>query len=585
MPVIFHYMSKYTEGIVKSVVIKFLATIAELALPYILAYLIDEIVPLGNLNKVFLWGGLMIFMAIATRQFNVVANKLAVYNAHRVSYDLRQDLFEKTINLSGHQYDLFGLPSLISRMTSDSYNVQSCVQSLQTMCTRIPILLIGGISATLMMDPVLASILSAIVPILMIVIFCVSRYGIPLYQQVQHRLDNVVRIMREDITGIRVVKALSKAEYEKTRFRRANDAMTEADVLASTIMAIPGPAMQLCLNVGLTLVVWVGAHRVEAGAIKAGVILAFLTYFNMVLQGVMGVNRIFIMVSKATASADRIGSVLAAREDQTTMPLSECPEPQGDEFIRFEHVNFQYRETKTPDLNVFEAEEKTQCLTDISFSIKKGESLGIIGPTGCGKTTIINLLMRFYDAQEGNVFVDGRDVRSYNKDDLRRKFGVVFQNDIVFFDTLRENIRLGRSIDEAAMMRAAADAVAAEYIGSLEQGLDHWADIKGANLSGGQKQRLLISRALAGNPEILVLDDSSSALDYKTDAVLRKAIFEHYQDTTTIMVAQRVSSIRNMTNILVLDNGQCIGYGDHETLMKKCATYREICCAQMGALK
>ena len=582
MKLITHYMGAYSGRIALSIFIKFLGSVTELAIPYILAHLIDEVVPLRSGALVALWGALMILTAVATRQFNVCANRIAVDNAHRVSYDVRQALFTKTANLSGTQFDAFGLPSLISRMTSDSYNVQTCVQALQTMCTRIPILLFGGIAATMLMDPVLASILCVIVPVLLVVILTVSRYGIPLYHRVQDRLDDVVRTMREDITGIRVVKALSKTEYEKRRFAGVNDAMTRADVLASTVMAVPGPFMQMCLNIGLTIVVWFGAQRVYSGAIKPGVILAFLTYFNMIMQGAMGVNRIFMMLSKATASANRIAGVLAAGDDQKVLPASACKEPAGDEFIRFEHVDFRYGEGS--EAGSFAGAERGKCLSDISFALKRGESLGIIGPTGCGKTTIVNLLMRFYDAQSGGVFVDGRDVRSYEKDELRRKFGVVFQNDMVFFNTLRENIRFGRELDDRELMRAVEDAAASEYIGSLEGGLDYRADIKGANLSGGQKQRLLISRALAGDPEILILDDSSSALDYKTDAALRRAIFEHHAHSTTILIAQRVSSVQNMTHILVLDNGRCIGYGTHAELLKTCPAYRETYRAQMGAL-
>lgn len=581
MKLIWRYMRTYSQKIAGSMTIKLLGAVTELMIPYILEHLIDEVVPLGQLGPVVGWGLLMIFTALLTRQLNVWANRVAIDNAHRVSYDVRQALFAKTANLSGAQFDAFGLPSLISRMTSDSYNVQSCVQSLQTMCVRMPMMLLGGIAVTLAMDAALSAILCVIVPILIAVILCVSYYGIPLYRKVQERLDDVVRIMREDITGIRVVKALSKTEYEKTRFGGSSDAMTRSDIKASTIMAIPGPLMQMCLNIGLTLVVWLGAQRVYNGQVKPGVILAFLTYFNMVMQGVMGINRIFIMISKASASANRIGQVLDTEPDQRVLSLQEARQPSGEGFIRFEHVNFSYNASSH---NAMAGEEREQCLYDISFTLRRGESLGIIGPTGCGKTTIVNLLMRFYDVTDGGVFVDGRDVRTYEKDELHRKFGVVFQNDMVFFNTLRENIRFGRNLDEADLMRALEDAVAAEYVDSLEEGLDYRADIKGANLSGGQKQRLLISRALAANPEILILDDSSSALDYKTDAALRKAIFEHHRDSTTIMVAQRVSSIQAMTHILVMDNGRCIGYGSHEELIKTCPEYLEIYQAQMGAL-
>lgn len=577
------YLRPYWGKILISISNKMVATFLELGLPYILAHIIDEIVPMRQVEQVVLWGSLMAVMAIAIRQFNVWANQTAVDNAHLVSYDVRQALFTKTINLSGQQFDTFGLPSLISRMTSDSYNVQSFVQSMQTMCTRVPILLVGSVLATVLMDPVLAGIFCLIIPILFGVVMLVSYYGIPLYHRVQQRLDDVVRIMREDINGIRVVKALSKTEYEIRRFRNANKELMKADVLANTVMAVPGPVMQMCLNTGLTLVVWIGAQRVYSGAIKPGVILAFLTYFNMLMQGAMGINRIFMMLSKATASADRIEQILNAPDDQIVLPLATCPKPGGDEFIRFEHVGFSY--SSDDRVKTVTDDERQKCLYDINFALKRGESLGIIGPTGCGKTTIINLLMRFYDVKEGAVFLAGRDVRTYNKDDLRRKFGVVFQNDMIFLDTLRENIRFGRPIEEPALRRAVEDAAVVEYINTLDSGLNYRADIKGANLSGGQKQRLLISRALAGNPDVLILDDASSALDYKTDAILRKALSEHYADTTTIVIAQRVSSVQNMTHILVMDEGRCIGYGKHETLLKTCKAYQEIFRAQMGSVQ
>ena len=584
MKLIFRYMKPYVKAIAAVMGLKLAATMVELLLPYILEHIIDVTVPTGNLAQVFLWGFLMILTAVVTRQLNVTANRGAVENAHNVSYNIRQDLFIKTANLSGSQFDAFGLPSLISRMTSDSYNVQSCAQSLQTLCVRAPIMLIGGILITMTMDRVLSAVLCVMLPIMLVVILSVSRYGIPLYNKVQESLDDVVRVMRENITGIRVVKALSKADYEKRRFAASNEAMTRNDIKASTIMALPGPIMQICLNTGLTLVVFIGAVRVNNGQMNPGVILAFLTYFNMVLQGVMAINRSFMMISKASASANRIALIMAAPQDQRVLTAEEAKKPSGDEFIRFEHVNFSYGEAGTAAAEAFGGSSREQCLYDIDFSIKKGESLGIIGPTGCGKTTIINLLMRFYDVEDGGVFVDGRDVRSYGKDELHRRFGVVYQNDMVFNDTLRQNISFGRDVPEERLTQATRDAMAAEYIAGLDDGLDYMADIKGANLSGGQKQRLLIARALADDPEILILDDSSSALDYKTDAALRRAIFENYKDTTTILIAQRVSSVMNMTNILVMDNGRCIGYGNHEHLLETCPEYRDIFHTQMGAL-
>ena len=581
MKLIFRYMGRYRAAVLLAMGIKLAGTMTELLLPYILEYMIDDVVPAGSLPRVVLWGLLMFAAAVVCRQLNVLANRRTVDNAHRISYDVRQDLFVKTANLPGSAFDELGLHSLISRMTSDSYNVQSAVQQLQSMCVRAPMLLLGGMVMTLAMDLPLAMILVVMLPVLLAVVFFVCAKGIPMYNTVQKRLDSVVRIMRENITGIRVVKALSKADYEKRRFAAANREMTDCDIKASTVMAIPGPLMQLCLNVGLTLVVVAGAWRVNEGLTRPGVILAFLTYFNMITMGVMGLSRIFMTLSKASASAGRIAEVLAAPDEQRVLRPGEALQPSGAGFLRFENVDFSYGKTGAG----FAGGEREKALDHISFSLNRGESLGIIGPTGCGKTTIINLLMRFYDADAGGVFVDGRDVRSYDKDELHRKFGVAFQNDMVFQDTLGENIRFGRDLDEAALRRAAKDAMAAEYIDSLEDGLDHPAAIKGANLSGGQKQRLLVARALAGNPEILVLDDSSSALDYRTDAAMRRAIARSHGDSTVILIAQRVSSVMGMDHILVMDNGRCIGYGSHGELLENCPPYREIYETQMGAME
>lgn len=584
MKFIFSYMKKYRKLVAAVMLIKLAGTLGELMLPYVLEHLVDDVVPEKDVKLVCLWGSIMILLAIFVRQANVRANRLSVRVAKESTYEIRRDLFWKSINLSGSQLDEFGLPSLDSRMTSDSYNLQSFIQSVQSLGIRAPILLLGGILITLTMDTGLAAILCIMAPIMIIAVVFVSMKGIPLYDKVQQSVDDIVRTMRENITGIRVVKALSKEDYEMRRFAGVNERMTKRDIRASIIMALPGPVLTAILNVGLTVVVLVGAVRVNEGTTQPGVILAFLTYFNMILMGVMALNRVFMLLSKANASANRIAAVVCTKEELLPIPAEEAAVTDREGFIVFDHVNFSYGNEKGADVREeFDGGNRQKCLENIDFSVKKGGSLGIFGATGCGKTTIINLLMRFYDADGGNIFIDGRDVRTFDKDELHRLFGVVFQNDVIFADTLRENISFGRDVSAEEIEHAADDAKAREFIEGYEDTYEHRAAVHGSNLSGGQRQRILIARALAAAPEILILDDSSSALDYKTDAALRRAIRENHSDTTTIIVAQRISSIMSLDDILVLEEGKIIGHGTHEELMRSCNMYREIYKTQMGA--
>ena len=590
MRFIFSYLKKYRGMIAAAMTIKSIAALGELMLPYVLEHMVDDVVPRQNRALIFGWGAVMIVLAVFVRQTNVKANRMSTKVAKESIYEIRRDLFWKSLGLSGNQVDEFGLPSLNSRMTSDSYNVQNFIRSFQAMGVRAPILLIGGIAITLPMDLGLASVLCILAPIMIGLVVFVSWKGIPLYEKVQQCVDDIVRIMRENITGIRVVKALSKEDYEMRRFGEANEQMAGKDIRAGIVMALPGPLMTFVLNVGLTIVVVVGAVRVNGGLTRPGVILAFLTYFNMISMGVMGLNRVFMMMSKANASAARIAAVVYAEDELTPLPEAEAAVTEREDYIVFEHVGFHYGRDSAGAEHFpgqadgrFDGQGRQKSLDDIDFSMKKGGTLGIIGATGCGKTTIINLLMRFYDADEGAVFIDGKDVRTYDKDALHRMFGVVFQNDVIFADSLKENIAFGRDVSPEQMDAAAADARARDFIREYEDTYEHKAVVRGANLSGGQRQRVLIARALAAAPDILILDDSSSALDYKTDAALRKAIREHHADTTTIIVAQRISSIMSLDDIIVLEEGRIIGHGTHEELMENCPMYQEIHRVQMGA--
>lgn len=579
MKFILSYLKKYMGIMAVGTFIKIVASMGELLIPYVLEHIIDNVVPQKQVSTVLIWAAVMIVLAVLVRQFNITANRMAVRVSKDSNYDIRRDLFWKSLNLSGSQVDEIGLPSLTSRMTSDSYNLQNFIRAVQTMGIRAPILLLGGILVTLAMDRRLALILCIMAPLMIAIMVFISLKGIPFYEKVQSSVDDIVRIMRENITGIRVVKALSKEGFEKDRYAKSNEEMTKRDITAGVVMALPGPLVTMLLNVGLTLVVFVGAYLVNRGVTKPGVILAFLTYFNMMMMGTMGLSRVFIMMSKANASADRISAVVHMEEDLKIVPEEEAAHTDREGYIVFDHVTFRYGSD-----DPMAGHDRQNCLTDIDFTIKKGGSLGIIGATGSGKTTIANLLMRFYDADQGHIFVDGRDVRTYDKDELHNLFGVVFQNDVIFAESLRDNIAFGRKLDEERLWAASEDARAKDFLSKYEDGLDHEAVIHGANLSGGQKQRILIARALAAKPQILILDDSSSALDYKTDADLRKAIRENYDGATTIVIAQRISSIMSLDDIIILDEGGIIGHGSHEQLMEDCSLYRDIYRTQMGGV-
>ena len=584
MKLILKYIRPYRWFVPAVMLVKLLGTGTELLLPYVLEHLLDHVVPAAeNAWPVAAWGGVMLLLTLVTRVLNVTANRMSVRVAKNSAFAVRRDLFHTALNLSGSQMDRIGLPSLISRMTSDTYNVQNFIRMIQTMGIRAPIMLLGGIAITLTMDTGLAMILCVMAPVMILLVCFVSWKGIPLYDEVQRRMDVLVRLMRESITGIRVVKALSKEPYEERRYSEANGRMARQEVRASVIMSLPGPIVTLFLNIGLTLVVLIGARRVNDGQTAPGVILAFLTYFNMILMGVMGLNRIFMMMSKANASANRIAEVTGLPEELTPLPAGQTAEAPGEGMLIFDHVTFNYDADSPEEKHgQFLGEKRQQCLKDISFRVRKGGSLGIIGATGSGKTSIVNLLMRFYDPQEGHVFVDGKDVRAYERDELHRKFGVVFQNDVIFADSIRENVSFGRDVSDEALRRAAQDARARGFIEEYEDDYEHGAAIRGANFSGGQKQRLLIARALAAEPEILILDDASSALDYRTDAELRKAVREHHGNATTVVIAQRISSILSMDEILVLHEGETIGRGTHEELMASCPEYRDIYRTQMS---
>ena len=564
---VFTYLKPLGGRIAAGITVKIIGTVAELIIPFLLSYMLENVIESNDVGRMFFYGVLMAVCAIVACVGNIVANRMAAKTTMKFSTRMRKDLFSKTLFLSARSTDRFTIPSLESRITSDTYNVQNFIGMMQRMGIRAPILLLGGSIITLTMDWKLALVMIATLPLIFVVVYSISRMGVPLYSKVQQSVDGMVRVVREDAQGIRVIKALSKVDYENARYDRANMSLRKDETRAGVIMGVVNPVMTMLMNIGIVAVIAVSAYFVSKNASSATTVIAFMQYFTLISMAMMSLSRMFVMYTKCAASAKRISSVL---EEVNELVLHE-DDGRGDPsyHISFENVSFSYL-------------GKSNNVSDISFSLKKGESLGIIGATGSGKSTILRLLMRFYDANEGIIRINGKDIRSYTREQLTAMFGVVFQNDFLYANTIEENIRFGRDIADEDMINAAKIAQAHEFITSFADGYAHTISTGGTNLSGGQRQRLLISRAIAGMPEILILDDSSSALDYKTDANLRSALSSALPDSTVITVAQRVSSVKNCDLILVIDSGRIIGCGKHEELLNTCTEYKEISDSQMG---
>ncbi len=561
------YIKPLRSRLTVGIIVKVIGTLAELMIPFLLSYILEKVIYDNDIGKIIFFGVLMALCAIVACVGNIIGNRMAARTTMLFSLGMRRDLFKKTLGLSARSTDKFTIPSLEARITSDTYNVQNFIGIMQRMGIRAPILLLGGALITMIMDRRLALVMIATLPLIFGVVYGISRMGVPLYSSVQKSVDGMVRVVREDAQGIRVIKALSKVDYENARFDTANTTLKRNESKAAIIMGVVNPIMTLLMNLGIVAVIAVAAYFVAKDMSSVTTVLAFMQYFTLISMAMMSLSRLFVMYTKCAASANRIATVM---ENVDELGMIE-DDGKGDAslHISFENVSFSYL-------------GKKDNLKNISFSLKKGDTLGIIGATGSGKSTLLRLLMRFYDRDEGVIRIFGRDVRSYTKEELTSMFGVVFQNDFHYADTIEENIRFGRDISIEDIERAAKIAQAHDFIASFPDGYSHAVSTGGTNLSGGQRQRVLISRALAARPEILILDDSSSALDYKTDANLRKALSESFPETTLITVAQRVSSVKSCDLILVIEGGEIIGCGKHEELMESCKEYKEISDSQMG---
>lgn len=577
MKMILRLVKPYWRMLTVSLTFKSVGALADLFLPWIIAYMIDTAIPdlqtsgSTNLQTLYLLGGLMVLIAFVGLYLNVAANRKAEMIAAITVKGLRHDLFSKIERLSARQVDMITRPSLISRMTTDTYNMYNATASMQRLGVRAPVLLIGGIFMSLLLDPVLTLIMVTMLPLIIIIVYFFSRKGIPLYAKTQGYVDQLVRKLREYISGARVVRALSMSGHEIEKFDETNQNTVNAEQKATITMSKINPLMQSVMNIGLVLVLVAGAYRIDQGITEKGQIIAFVTYFTIILGAMMGITRIFVLSSRATASANRIDEVLNMPEDMKDgyELIEVVPDTP---IVEFRDVYFSYN-------------QKQSNLKGINFKLYQGQSLGIIGATGSGKTTIINLLMRFYDVDSGSILFYGKDIKTIQQNDLRKRIGVVFQNDLIFADTIFGNIQFNRDVITNEDIAAATRVAQAEFIYDKNDEMNHQMAQRGMNLSGGQKQRVLIARAVAGKPDIMVLDDASSALDYKTDMNMRVALKKELTETTMIIIAQRISSLRDSNLILLIEDGEILAAGTHEELMETCEMYQEIAYYQLGGEK
>ncbi len=570
MKTILGYLRPHAPRVVAGVTVKFTAAVLELLIPLLLGHIIDDCVPAGDLPAVWQAGGMMLAMALGAALCNITANRMAAWVSMDVTRRLRGDLYRRTLYLSQAQHDRFTAASLVSRLTNDTYNVHQMFDKLQRGGIRAPMLVLGGLVLTFFQAPALALVQFVICSATFLAITFVTRQGIPLYTRAQGAVDTVVRVLRENASGVRVVKALACQERERGRFAAASRSARDAEESAGRVMAAANPLSGFLLDLGLVLVVLAGAVLVDRGWMASGQIVAFLSYFTLLQTATLGLAKLFVKLSKGAASARRIEEVLLTPEGQPVR-APEAEAGEGPE-LGMENVSFSY-------LGV----EKD--LDGASFVLNKRETLGVLGPTGSGKTTLVSLLLRLYDADKGVVWMGGRDVTAWEREELRGRFGVVFQNEALLNDIVYENISFLRGLPREDVIAAARTAQAWEFIEALPEGLDQRLDIRGANLSGGQRQRLLIARALAARPGILILDGADSALDYRTAAALHAAIRRDFPGVTLVVISERVASLRGADRILVLENGVITAQGTHDRLLKTCRRYRRMVELQMGGLE
>lgn len=559
------YLKDYKKESVCAPLFKMLEATFELFVPLVMAAIIDNGIANRDMPYVLRMGVLLIALGLIGLVCSITAQYFAAKAAVGFSTRLKHALFEHIQSLSFTEIDTLGTSTMITRMTSDANQVQNGVNMVLRLFLRSPFIVFGAMIMAFTIDVKAAMIFVVTIPLLSVVVFGIMMITMPMYKKVQAYLDRVLGTTRENLTGARVIRAFNKEQKEIDSFEEKNSALANMQLFVGKISALTNPVTYVIINVATLVLLYTGAIRVDAGTITQGEVVALVNYMSQILIELVKLANLIITITKALACANRIESVFEIQSGMEWEQKTGSKTQEKEYVVDFDHVSLTY------------AGASAESLTDIDFKVKKGETIGIIGGTGSGKSSLVNMIPRFYDATKGQVRINGKDVREYSMEELRQKIGVVLQKAVLFQGTIRENLLWGKTdATEEELNRALETAQAKEFVDQKEGRLDAMVAQAGKNLSGGQRQRLTIARALVGNPEILILDDSASALDYATDAALRKAIRGMGKDMTVFIVSQRASSIQYADQIIVLDDGGMVGLGTHEQLLENCEVYQEI---------
>lgn len=594
---LFSYMKDYKLESILGPLFKMLEASFELFVPLVVARMVDVGIRGRDSGYILKMGGVLVLLALIGLACSLTAQYFAAKAATGAATSLRNDLFSHIGRLSYTEIDTVGTSTLITRMTSDINQVQSGINMTLRLLLRSPFVVFGAMVMAFTVDVRSAFVFVVTIPVLCVVVFGIMAVSMPLYKSVQRQLDKVLLTTRENLLGVRVIRAFNRQKSETEKFDRENGNLVRMQVFVGKISALLNPVTYVIINIAVVAVIWVGAEQADSGIITQGKVIALVNYMSQILVELIKMANLIIIISKAVACMNRVDSIFKVEssiEDKgrhgsrkpgsqnsgSQNSGSQNPGPQNsgpqNPALRIPKVEFK-------DMEFVYAGAKEPALKDISFCAMAGQTIGVIGGTGSGKSTLVNLIPRFYDAASGQVLVDGTDVKEYSLDELRDKTGVVPQKSVLFKGTLRDNMRWGKQdASDEEIYRALDTAQAREFVDSKGEGLDLYIDQGGHNLSGGQRQRLTIARALVRRPEILIMDDSASALDFATDASLRKAIRENTGDMTVFIVSQRATTIKSADTILVLDEGRLAGMGTHKELLKDCQVYREICLSQLS---